>query len=92
MRQHRHNQRISESQRLDFPIPGHYNTWEVDAIQNLVWKNHGIHLYTGWTNASDYRDTNESFGTVALQSPALQDAMDRRWAEIDQSKVKLTRD
>ena len=92
MRQHRHNHKVSERLRLDFPILGHFNTWQVNAIQNLVWKNHNILLYTGWTNASDYKDTDESFGTVALHSPALQEAIDKRWGEMNQSVVKLSGD
>ena len=92
MRQHRHNHKVSEKRRLDFPILGHYNTWIVDAIQSLVYKNHRIHLYTGWTNANDYGDTAESFGSVAVHSPALQKAIDNRWNEMKQTSVKLSDD
>ena len=91
-RRHRHNHRVSEKRRLDFPVTGHYNTWKIDGLQNLVWKNHGIQLYSGWTNASDYRDTDESFDTVALHNDKLHEAVETRWDSIDQSKVKLTRD
>ena len=91
-RRHRHNQRVSEMRRLDFPILGHFDTWRVDAIQNLVWKNHRIQLYPGWTNASDYMDTEESFDTVALHSQPLHDALEERMKEIDASSVKLSRD
>jgi len=91
-RRHRHNQRVSEIRRLDFPILGHFDTWRVDAIQNLVWKNHRIQIYPGWTNASDYKDTEESFDTVALHSQPLHDALEERMKEIDASSVKLSRE
>ena len=67
-RQHRCNQKIKERKRLGFPKLGHYGTWKIDALQLLVEKNHGILLYPDWSNASDYKDTSESFGTVALHS------------------------
>ncbi|EJK52264.1 hypothetical protein THAOC_28487 [Thalassiosira oceanica] len=78
--------------RLDFPILGHFDTWRVDAIQNLVWKNHRIQIYPGWTNASDYKDTEESFDTVALHSQPLHDALEKRMGEIDASSLKLSRE
>ena len=77
---------------LDFPILGHFDTWRVDAIQNLVWKNHRIQIYPGWTNASDYKDTEESFDTVALHSKPLHDALEKQMEEIDASSVKLSRE
>jgi hypothetical protein len=40
-----------------------------------VQKNHGRLLYPYWVNASDFRDTPESFNTVALHSSDLDDAL-----------------
>ena len=89
---HRHNHRVSELRRLDFPILGHCNTWLVDLLQNLIWKNHGIQYLTGWTNAIDYDDTDESFDSILLCSQPLADALQMRWESIDESTVKLTQD
>ena len=91
-RRHRHNTRVSEMRQMDFPTIGHFNSWLTDALQNLVWKNHRVQLYPGWTNASDYKDTLESFDTVALHCQVLEDALEARWRLIDKSIVKLTRD
>ena len=49
----------------------------MDTLQLLVEENHGILLYPGWTNASDYEDTEETFGTVALHGPDLARAMEK---------------
>ncbi len=68
---HRHNQRCSEQQREGYPMIGHYDTWLVDLLQRLVNKNHNITLYPYWSNASDFKDTNESFDTIALHSSDL---------------------
>ena len=75
-RRHRYNHKINERKRLGFPKFGHYDTWLVDAIQLLVEKNHQVLLYTEWSNASDYKDTPESFGTVALHSKELHEAVE----------------
>ncbi|KAI2495000.1 hypothetical protein MHU86_19519 [Fragilaria crotonensis] len=45
--------------------------WLIDAIQLLMEKNHHVLLYSDWSNASDYKDTPKSFGTVALHSTEL---------------------
>eukprot|EP00750_Incisomonas_marina_P022444 INCI4971.3.p1 GENE.INCI4971.3~~INCI4971.3.p1 ORF type:complete len:1284 (+),score=176.17 INCI4971.3:985-4836(+) len=65
---HRYNHDMSQRTRPMFPTLGHYDTWEVDKIQQLVEENHGILLYPGWSNAEDYACTPEQFGTVALHS------------------------
>ena len=57
--------------RVDFPVIGHYDTWLTDSLQLLVRKNHSIILHPGWVNASDYKDTPESFNTVPLHSQEL---------------------
>lgn len=87
----RHNQKTSERRRKDFPKVGHFNPWDVDLIQNLVRENHGVILYPGWTNASDYKDTDESFDTVALHSAELHDALKEQCSKI-KGKFKLTRE
>ena len=74
-RQHRYNQKINERKRLGFPKLGHYDTWKIDALQLLVEKNHGVLLYPDWSDASDYKETSESFGTVALHSKELHEAL-----------------
>jgi hypothetical protein len=88
-RRHRYNQRINERKRLGFPKIGHYDTWKIDAIQLVVEKNHGVLLYPDWSNASDYKETAESFGTVALHSRELHEALGK--VEIaDDAKAKFT--
>lgn len=101
---HRLNHRISEMRRLDFPLIGHSDTWLVDSLQVLVMNNHGTLLYPGWTNASDFKDTNERFGTVALHDETLAAAVaeaskrisqkekDADEQNVDVVRVKLTRD
>jgi hypothetical protein len=64
-RRHRYNQKINERKRLGFPKFGRYDTWKIDALQLLVERNHDVLLYPEWSNASDYKETAESFGTVA---------------------------
>jgi hypothetical protein len=74
-RRHRYNQKINERKRLGFPKLMHFDTWKVDMLQLLVEKNHGILLYPDWSNASDYKETAESFDTVALHSQELHEAV-----------------
>ena len=52
-----------------------YDTWKIDAIQLVVGKNHGVLLYPDWSNASDYKETAESFGMVALHWQELHEAL-----------------
>ena len=44
-------------------------------IQLVVEKNHGVLLYPDWSNASDYKETAKSFGTVALHWQELHEAL-----------------
>jgi len=37
-RQHHHNHKCSERQRCGFPRIGHFDTWEIDELQSLVYK------------------------------------------------------
>ena len=70
-RRHRLNHGVSERKRPGFPIVGHVDDWLIDQLQNLVFLNHGVILYPGWANATDYIDTPELFGTVPLHSAEL---------------------
>jgi len=89
-RRHRHNQNVSEKRRPGFPKTGHYDSWKIDQQQNLYLENHGTQLYPDWSNASDYKDTNESFDTVPLHSVMLHDALEKRYKIL--GKIKLTKD
>ena len=71
---------------------GHYDTWLIDLLQRLVYKNHGITVYPHWSNASDFKETDESFDTVALHSLDLHQALENRCERINWKKVKLTRE
>ena len=53
-------------------------------------KNHGITLYPHWCNASDFKDTNESFDTVALHSSDLHQALENRCDQINWKRIKLS--
>jgi hypothetical protein len=86
---HRHNQHVSERRRHRFPKLGHYDTWLVDKLQLLFEKNHGIALFVGWINASDYVKTRESFGTVPLHSAALGERINKIELPDD---LKVSRD
>ena len=83
-RRHRHNIRMAETRIPDYPRLGHFNTWQIDKLQILVEKNHGILLYPTWINAADWRDTNESFVTVAIHSEALHEALRARAENISE--------
>jgi hypothetical protein len=61
----------SERRRFGFTVLGHYDTWLVDALQIIVLANRGRVLYLHWSNASEYKDTDESFDTVAIHSLEL---------------------
>jgi hypothetical protein len=92
-RRHRHNHRCSERRRFGFPILGHYDTWLIDALQVIILNNRGRVLYPNWSNASEYKDTDESFDTVAIHSLELDVALKKEWDNrINQQAVKLTSD
>ena len=38
-------------------------------------QNHGVELYRSWVNSSDFKNTQETFGTVPLQSAELAQAI-----------------
>ena len=87
---HRSNQHASEINRADYPVIGHYDTWLVDLLQILVEKNHGVLLYSNWSNASDYIDTDEQFDTIPIQSSELNRAVES--IRVDLKKISLTQD
>jgi len=78
LREHRHryNHRISERERPGFPMIGHFDTWFVDMLQELVARNHNIRLFPGWSNTAHYLPTPEKFGTVRLHSDELHQAVE----------------
>ena len=65
---HRFNQRMSVRRRAGFPKIGHYDTWLIDELQLLVWRNHGKHLYPHWSNSSHYVSTPEKMDFVSMQN------------------------
>ena len=56
----------------------------------LMEHNHDALLFPDWSNSLDYADANESFGTIALHTEALQNSLDDKNANYDE--VKLTPD
>jgi hypothetical protein len=40
-----------------------------------VEQNHNVHLHPSWPNTADYSDTKERFGTVAIHSDELREAL-----------------
>jgi hypothetical protein len=92
-RRHRHNHRCSERRRFGFPNLGHYDTWLIDQLQILVLSNRRRILFPNWSNASEYKETDESFDIVAIHSAELHEALEHEWENrIDKSAVKLTSD
>ena len=55
-------------------------------------RNHSILLFPGWTNASDYRDTAKSFGTVALHSHQFDGAVAEAWRRIKTRELEVERE
>ena len=92
-RRHRHNQRCAERRRFGYPKLGHYDTWLIDQLQILVLRNHGRVLYPNWSNASEYKETSESFDTVAIHNSELHNALNEQWEnKVVQNDVRLTSD
>jgi hypothetical protein len=77
-RRHRHNIDVARRNFQDYPDVGHYDTWLVDLLQELVEHNTGKILYQGWQSVCDYEDSDESFVTTPLHSSDLQKALDDR--------------
>jgi hypothetical protein len=92
-RRHRHNHRCSERRRFGFITIGHCDTWLIDQLQVLILRNRGRVLYPNWSNSSDYKETDESFDTVAIHSLELDEALKHEWEHrINKEAVKLTSD
>mmetsp|Transcript_20033 Transcript_20033/g.28561 ORF Transcript_20033/g.28561 Transcript_20033/m.28561 type:complete len:235 (+) Transcript_20033:540-1244(+) len=89
-KRHRHNQRIAERRRAGHPVVGHFSLHKIDQLQDLYLENHGTLLYPGWDSASAYKQTDESFDTIALHHIELQDALKARREQL--GHVKLTKD
>ena len=89
-RRHRHNHKCSEKRRWGFPKIGHFDTWKIDQLQNLTLDNHGLQIFPNWSNASDYKTTDESYDTIALHSGELHDSLETRYKNIP--NFRLTRD
>jgi hypothetical protein len=68
---------------------GHYDTWLVNALHRTVELNHNVLLFPGWSNASNYISTAETFGIVPLASPSMTEAINRVDLPVD---FKLPRD
>ena len=88
-RRHRHNLKVSEAKRLAFPCTNHFDSWLTDWLQDLVFKNHGVTLYPGWINARDFGSTEETFGTVPLQSEQLQRHLNDTHTLTDEQLIML---
>ena len=87
-RRHRHNCGVSERKRAGYPQLGMSDTWLVDIWDTLIMKSQGRSLFPGWVHASAFKPTDEQFGVVPLQSPALAEAM----SKICIGEVQLTED
>ena len=72
---HHFNHDYSKRKCFKFPQVGHYNTWLIDLLQLLMQRNHRVLLYPDWSNASNFIETQEKFGTVPLHSPELAAAL-----------------
>lgn len=55
-------------------------------------KNHGVCIYPGLCNTSDYKQTNESFDTIPLQTKRLNDAVTSRFNELGKPNLRLSPD
>ena len=83
-RRHRCTINASKRNRLHYPHIKHYDTWIIDALQNVVERNHNMLLYNHWISASEFAKTEETFGFVTLSTTELRN-------EINE-KVKLPDD
>jgi hypothetical protein len=70
--QHRANQRASQRRRPGFPDVGRYDSWLVDALHNIIEETNGALYCSGWANASDYMNTDETFGVVPVRECYIQ--------------------
>ena len=89
-RNHRHNHRMPLIKRVNFPNIGHYDTWIIDALQILYKQKCNTLLFQDWSNALDYIDTPESFGTISLHDDGLQHLLDS--TSINYNNIRLAKD
>jgi len=85
-RRHRHNIDVAVRNYTEFPWVGHYDTWNIDLLQNLVEENTGTLLFPSWQNISDYEDTAESFITVPLHNKELDTRLHERVTQLKEQK------
>jgi hypothetical protein len=81
-RRHRHNVDVAGRNYSDYPKLGHYDTWDVDLLQELVERNTGKLLFPGWCNVNDFEDTDESFVTAPIHDQELQTCLEDRVEEL----------
>jgi hypothetical protein len=91
-KRNQHNHNVAVARRPGYPKTGHSDTWLDEEYQRLVEKNHGVHIYPGLCNTSDYKQTNESFDTIPLQTKRLNDAVTARFNELGKPNLPLTSD
>ena len=91
-KRNQHNHNVAVARRPGYPKTGHSDTWLDEEYQRLVEKNHGVHIYPGLCNTSDYKQTNESFDTIPLQTKRLNDAVTARFNKLGKLNLPLTPD
>ena len=87
-----HNHNVAVARRPGYPKTGHSDTWLDEEYQRLVEKNHGVRIYPGLSNTSDYKQTNESFDTIPLQTERLNDAVTARFDKLGKPNLSFTPD
>jgi hypothetical protein len=63
---HRHNEDASRRNRPNYLDVGHYDTWMVDDLQNVMIELGFQNPFPNWVNSSSFKPTNEAFGIVPL--------------------------
>ena len=75
---------MAEMHLVDYPTLGHFTTWMINWLKILFKKNHGILLFPGWINGSNYHDTNEGFITISNHLEILDKALKARAEQISE--------
>ena len=91
-KRNQHNHNVAVARRPGYPKTGHSDTWLDEEYQRLVERNHGVHIYPGLCHTSDYKQTNESFDTIPLQTKRLNDAVTARFEELGRPNLPRTSD
>lgn len=63
---HRHNEDANRRNRPNYMDFGHYDTWIVDDLQNIMMQLGYPDPFPNWVNGSSFRPTGEKFGIVPL--------------------------